>query len=217
MPPKHSAAAVPPAAAKNARVASSRLHACCAAQRTPPAFGTVGTLHRISPAISPTCYSLHCCRSACGVSHASRYPGASRVITGSALPALVQLFVYNAAGSVFRLAYAYPACAGFVGRDSKAPHYQQKKHLIAFRLPWCPKATALYTGQCGFPLTAITRPKLFSGPRSNRRCRVLNVLSPHPWGLTPQPPVRLHGRRHATSIRGPQQYPCAPDVKSPNN
>lgn len=131
VPPKHSAAAVPPAAAKNARVASSRLHACCAAQRTPPAFGTVGTLHRISPAISPTCYSLHCCRSACGVSHASRYPGASRVITGSALPALVQLFVYNAAGSVFRLAYAYPACAGFVGRDSKAPHYQQK-HI---RLP----------------------------------------------------------------------------------
>lgn len=56
VPPKHSAAAVPPAAAKNARVASSRLHACCATQRTPPAFGTVGTLHRISPAISPTCY-----------------------------------------------------------------------------------------------------------------------------------------------------------------
>lgn len=56
VPPKQAAALVPPAAAKNARVASSRLHACCATQRTPPAFGTVGTLHRISPAISPTCY-----------------------------------------------------------------------------------------------------------------------------------------------------------------
>jgi len=94
---------------------------------------------------------LHCCRPACEVSHASRYPVASQVTAGSALPALVQLFARNAARSVFCLAYAYPACAGFVGRDSKAPHYQQNTSSRS-GYPSChTRATALCAGQCGFP------------------------------------------------------------------